>query len=277
MHHSYTRLCLIFTCLSLFITFPVIGDDSNEPTSSETTESLGSNPENKLVDEFGEFLGGEESSREVITSLREGRYGQMEPTEPPSDGEASPSDESSSTGWGNVRITLKLAEARLAADGITQPTAEQLDAVLLGTDSDPNGILALRESGMGWGEISQQYGYKLGTLMGKGHQKTPVESTGVTSAANGTSTHAGGAKKNGYIPSGKQTGQGLTTASGGNAASLSSKSKGSGNAYGHSKITTSSASPAGKGLITAAGSSASHANAAAKGGTSNGKALGHSK
>lgn len=266
--HRQTIFTLIPIVLFLIGNAPVFADEPESPDPA-VVESASSNPENKLVAEFSELLGGEENSRTVVQSLREGTYGQT----PPEDGAAT---ETSQTGWGNVRITLKLAEARLAADGITQPTAEQLDAVLLGSESDPNGILALRESGMGWGKISQQYGYKLGTLMGNGKTPTaePAATSGVSTAAN-ASLNPGQAKKGGYIPSGSShaPGQGITTAAGGTAASVSN-----GNAYGQDKVKISSAGGANKGVITTAGGSTNAAAVSNAGGNaSNGKALGHSK
>lgn len=263
----------VLTGIGILLSAPVFADEpvESEPVINAETSS---NPENKLVNEFGEFLGGEEQSRNVIQSLRDGSYGQT----PAEDGTPT---ETSSTGWGNVRITLKLAEARLTADGITQPTAEQLDAVLLGTDSDPNGILALRESGMGWGEISQQYGYKLGTVMGNGKSPDYIPSSTPSAASNAAQINVAGsnhgqAKKGGYIPSGGQTlGQGVTTAAGDTAVSVSAKN--TGNAYGHNKVSTAGSASAGKGIVSASGGAGHAASAASNAGKSNGKALGHTK
>jgi hypothetical protein len=76
-------------------------------------------------------------------------------------------------GYGNVNIALALAEANLKEQGITQPTAEQLQAALNGgtiTSSSGktvqmSGVLQMRASGKGWGEIAHVLGFKLGDIV----------------------------------------------------------------------------------------------------------------
>ena len=83
-------------------------------------------------------------------------------------------------GYGNVRITLRLAQAQLNQLGITQPTTEELSAVLLGGDingSQVDGILAMRADGMGWGQIAKEYGMTVGQIMGKGAGPTKQATT----------------------------------------------------------------------------------------------------
>jgi len=68
-------------------------------------------------------------------------------------------------GNGEVNIALSMAEKQL---GTTTPTAQQLQAALIGDSSKP-GILAMRAEGKGWGQIAQAEGFKLGEVMR--HQK----------------------------------------------------------------------------------------------------------
>jgi hypothetical protein len=64
-------------------------------------------------------------------------------------------------GFGNVRLALTLARAELQAQGISEPTPQQIDAALMGgtvTTADGKtvalkGVLQLRSQGMGWGQI----------------------------------------------------------------------------------------------------------------------------
>jgi hypothetical protein len=80
-------------------------------------------------------------------------------------------------GWGNVNKALSLAQAQLAAQGITNPTPEQLKVALLGGTLDSGatattgtnttiqtvemqGVLALRSQGMGWGKIAHTLGVR---------------------------------------------------------------------------------------------------------------------
>ena len=76
-------------------------------------------------------------------------------------------------GWGNVFISLALAQKVLTQAGITNPTAAQLNIALNGgelTGADGKtttvkGVLQLRADGMGWGKIAQVYGTKVGTVV----------------------------------------------------------------------------------------------------------------
>jgi hypothetical protein len=76
-------------------------------------------------------------------------------------------------GYGNVNIALSLAAQELASEGITDPTAAELEAVLNGgsvtladgTSADLQGVLAMRAGGEGWGQIANSLGVKLGDLV----------------------------------------------------------------------------------------------------------------
>jgi hypothetical protein len=81
-------------------------------------------------------------------------------------------------GWGNVDIALSIAEATLKDHGIHKPSPEQIEAALNGGTVTTKsgevvklpGVLKLRASGMGWGQIAQKHGFKLGEVMGNGHR-----------------------------------------------------------------------------------------------------------
>lgn len=75
-------------------------------------------------------------------------------------------------GYGNVNIALSLAKADLAKVGVSNPTPAQLAAALNGgTISTATGsvtlagILAQRQDGLGWGQIANRMGVKLGALV----------------------------------------------------------------------------------------------------------------
>ena len=80
---------------------------------------------------------------------------------------------------GNERIAYAIAKGALAEHGIKNPTQEQIKTAMRGgtvtTKSGERitmpGVLKLREKGMGWGQIAQQHGFKLGEVMGRGHDK----------------------------------------------------------------------------------------------------------
>lgn len=71
-------------------------------------------------------------------------------------------------GWGNVDIALAFTEAQLKEVGLTSPKPPQVQAALMGGEvTSPYakatfpGILQLRASGMGWGQIADKLGFKL--------------------------------------------------------------------------------------------------------------------
>ena len=138
-----------------------------EALDSENTQVV----VDKLAGTFAEFAGSEENAYALVTGLRSGDEITIT-TE--SDGETSTatfSDPTGKSGYGNVFISLSLAQEQLAASGISQPTAEQIELALLGGELDSTttfaGILTLREQGMGWGEIAQSLDTKLGHVISR--------------------------------------------------------------------------------------------------------------
>ena len=115
------------------------------------------------------LAGSETNAKSLVTGLRDGTdvkltSGAATTTIDPPTGKM---------GYGNVNIALALAEASLKEQGITQPTADQLKAALNGgtiTDSSGktvqmSGVLQMRASGKGWGEIAHALGFKLGDIV----------------------------------------------------------------------------------------------------------------
>lgn len=306
------------------LTIQVVGADELEPQSPPAT---GGDPqyvepeagmigraatvETKLSTEFAEFLGGEARAHDVVEGLRTGEAftlqtelenGTTDPAPvvvPPGDTiQLSTIDPPTGTmGYGNVRLTLELAEARLAQYGITQPTDEQLAAVLVGGEIDGvqvDGILSERAAGAGWGEIAQRYDLKVGQLMGKapttqavatpdgdlGYQPGAKTAKASVHTAAGQAGYAKGhdAKKgvttgNGYIPSGKAQGHGagIVSAQGGGAALVHGKS---GDAPGYVKHQTVSAGHVqGPGVVSAGNATAAAVSSAG----GQGLAKGHAK
>lgn len=163
--------------------------------------------EGKLSSEFSAFLGGDAQAGAVVGGLRQGTEFTL------SDGQVSPTTvtvapPTGTMGYGNIRIALKLAKAQLNGMGITQPTADQLSAALVGGDINGvavDGVLTLRSQGMGWGQIARQYGTTVGHLMGKGAGANAAVSGAAGATASTRVASVGGAAHvhhNGYIPSG---------------------------------------------------------------------------
>ena len=174
-------------------------------------------------------------------------------------------------GWGNVFISLALAQKVLTQAGITTPTTTQLQTALLGGDLvgadgktvTVKGVLQLRADGMGWGKIAQVYGTKLGPVVSE--LKSANRQIARASAAADLSSRIKSAETTGTSSTATQTAgssktalpvsKGLTTAAN---ASNASGSKG--------LVSAGGGAPSGKGNgIVTAGSSNGHGNAVGKG------------
>jgi hypothetical protein len=231
----------------------------------------------KIAGNFSTLAGSEENALALVNALRTGQT--VELSYAPTGTETAPTistidPPTGHMGWGNVKISLALAQDQLARLGITNPTPDQLQAALNGGDvivtnadgttttTTLRGVLQMRADGMGWGNIAKAGGTKLGPVVSQlkmANTKVAAlppatgEATATTMKTRGIRT--GDAKATtvktrgvttaaGTPASGKS--KGLTTAEG---ASASGKSRG---------ITTASGTPASgksKGLTTAAGGS----------------------
>ena len=276
--------------------------NSQVTTMNNATANQGqTNVINKISNNFSSFLGSDAPA--VVTGLRNGTPITLTSTSTTASSTPGglPVTTTTSTviapptgqmGFGNVYISLALAKQQLSTLGITQPTPEQLQAALTGgsitqttgtgatattTTTNLQGILTMRSQNMGWGQIAQKLGYKLGPVIaGMKSANHNLASTtnpssnksGVT-AASGKQTESdivsGSGKSHGSsnhgVPNGKGSSDGIVTASG----------KGNGNAYGLNRtgITTGSGSGTGSngGIVSAGGGNGN--------GAANGK--GHSK
>ena len=136
-------------------------------------DKRGSGPEQRLVEKYDRFAGSDRNARELVEGLRNdsqidlSRGGKTTSFKPATD----------KMGYGNVDLALGLAKASLAEHGIHNPTPEQIKAALNGgtvtTKSGQRvslpGVLKLRASGMGWGQIAHKVGVKVGDVKGHGH------------------------------------------------------------------------------------------------------------
>ena len=115
-----------------------------------------SQSKDQLVEKYTALAGSEASATSLVTGLRDDKEVDLAGTKftPPTN----------KMGYGNVSIALALAEAELKLQGITNPTPEQLKTALVG-DATQKGILQLRADGMGWGQIANSMGFKLGDVM----------------------------------------------------------------------------------------------------------------
>ena len=181
-------------------------------------------PKDKLVAQYTAWAGSQQNAQALVLGLRSGSAVSL------GTGATSATFTPTTTklGTGEVNIALSLAKAALTKQGITNPTPAQIAAALnggvvttaTGTQSMP-GVLAQRQSGMGWGQIAHTMGVKLGSIVsasktGKEHaandDHAKASHTGSAgkphasdagSASHGNSGHSGGNSGGGGSGGGK--------------------------------------------------------------------------
>jgi len=264
---------------------------SSDPyNNTQTTQTINpapaqaSTPADKIITQFSPYLG-EENSTNLVNGLRTGSEITLVDTGSSSStgGSVTFTSPTRPTGYGNIRIALSLAEAQLRSQNVTEPTAEQLQTVLMGemsgstataqTSSQTQGILQMRASGMGWGKIANTMGFKLGPVM-SGRVPASTVTTDATSTTDSVTTTSSATSAGGST---------ITTASGrpqgGNSAHGSGTNRGDGAGAGSTGIVTATGAPAGGGngrnyrAYTAGGNANGHAAVPGSGNTSSSSAV----
>jgi|SRR5688572_3638986 hypothetical protein len=109
--------------------------------------------QDQLIERYTAFAGSKENATSLVNGLRDSKEVRLtrgtatETFDPPTE----------KMGYGNIDNALALAEASLKQKGITNPTLAQIEASVVD-------VLKLRASGMGWGQIAQSHGIKLGDV-----------------------------------------------------------------------------------------------------------------
>src|SRR5882762_10219968 len=215
--------------------------NSQVTTMNETTANQGqTNVINKISGDFNSFLGAD--SRAVVTGLRSGTPITLTSTTttPSTTPGGLPVTTTTNTvitpptgqmGFGNVYISLALAKQQLSTLGITQPTPQQLQAALTGgtitqttgsgataatTTTNLQGVLTMRSQNMGWGQIAQKLGFKLGPVISgmKSANHSLMSSATASSKGSGVTSASG---QSGASDSGKphgNSGQGIANGKG---------------------------------------------------------------
>jgi hypothetical protein len=238
-----------------------------------------SNVTARIGSDFSAFAGSQANAEALVTGLRNGTAITLTSTD--AKGVTTTTTFTPPTGkmgYGNVYISLALAKQQLAGLGIIEPSAQQLQAALMGgTVTGANGqtttlagVLQLRAQGMGWGQIAQSYGFKLGPVIsGMKSANAQIASQSPTGSVAGTATS--GAATSSNAKSGIVTGAGTAPGAGDRS--------GQGHAYGRG-IVTGAGTPAGaagqghaygRGIVSGTGAPAGQAGAQSPG---QGKAFG---
>jgi hypothetical protein len=148
-------------------------DDDRQRGHGHDRHSSGA--EKRLVEKYDRFAGSDKNAYELVQGLR--TDSQIELSQGSRKTTFSPATKQ--MGYGNVDLALGLAKASLVEHGIHKPTPEQIKAALNGgtvtTKSGQRvnlpGVLKLRASGMGWGQVAHKLGVKVGDVKGHGHAR----------------------------------------------------------------------------------------------------------
>jgi hypothetical protein len=173
--------------LGAFTLAPFVRADADdaareEATTFDTDASThgGVKVTDELADDFATFAGSEANAQALVTGLRTGDEVTLTSTINGQVTTTTFTPSSGLKGYGNVFISLALAQQELAAQGITQPTSAEIQAalnggsIIVGTGANAktvrlSGILVLRASGEGWGQIAHQLDVKLGRVVSDIH------------------------------------------------------------------------------------------------------------
>ena len=126
-----------------------------------------------ISDRFSQFAGSSANAMALVTGLRSGSSITLTQTVNGVITATAFTPATGKQGYGNVFISLALAQQSLVKAGIASPTPAQLQTALNGgtvtTSSGRSvqlsGVLKLRASGEGWGQVAKSMDVKLGRAM----------------------------------------------------------------------------------------------------------------
>lgn len=142
---------------------------SQTKPSGASAQSAAISPSVKLATQYSDLAGSTENANALVVGLRDAQPVTLVASTSPS---ATFTPATSKLGYGSINTALSLAQADLAKQGITNATPAQLAAALNGgtiatvTGSVTlAGVLAQRQAGLGWGQIANAMGVRLGSVV----------------------------------------------------------------------------------------------------------------
>lgn len=168
---------------------------------------------NRLASEFETLAGSRENAMSLVKGLRNGTSVPLTLSgQSGASGRLVFSPPTQPMGYGEVSRALSLTRDKLAAQGISYPTPEQLHTVLMGGATVSGaagtaGVLQLRSQGMGWKQIAQNLDVNLkGNDLVTDTQASP-RSLAVTGGGSANANGEGvGVKSRTQIDAGVRTG-----------------------------------------------------------------------
>jgi len=228
----------LFTLIGVVTAKPGLAQTSTLDSEAARMNSLAlshgqSTVVGKISNQFDYFLKNVDS-QQVITGLRNGQWTYTTTTTSSTGTPVQTTNTATfptgKMGWGEVDISLALAQQRLNQYGITQPDSTQLSTALMGGEivpGDPTtattGILQMRADGMGWGQIAHQYNLNLGKVM-SGIKSVNKNIAAGTTASTGKGSVSASGKTAGSTGSGMVTGGGKSLSGHGKGMSGSTAS-----------------------------------------------------
>jgi len=172
---------------ALLATVPAFAQSTGDDTVVIAEAAV---PQDRLVDRYSELAGSDAAATDLISDLRTG--GDFSVTQDVTTTVTNPDGTTTTTtapvtttivnpngamGWGEVNITLSLAQALLDSGAATDLQSALTGTTTTITNADgtttttvSGGVLAMRADGMGWGQIAKELGFNLGTLISAGNR-----------------------------------------------------------------------------------------------------------
>lgn len=166
-HHLLVLSCI--AALTLAAQPVLAGNDG----SASGSANAGSTVSTHLASRYANFAGSQDNASSLVAGLRSGTPFILTSTDTTGTTmQTTITPTTGSLGYGEVNTALALAQAELTKYGITDPTPQQIQTALDGgtlTTSTGivtlSGVLSMRQSGEGWGQIANSLGYRLGDLV----------------------------------------------------------------------------------------------------------------
>jgi hypothetical protein len=175
------RAPLAGALLTLLAGFPPLrAADADDPAATTAVSDLDNTARKegdtkvvtRLTSDFTKLAGSADNATALVQGLRDGTAVKLTSTVNGQTQTTTFTPATGKLGYGNVYIAVALAQAELTKAGITNPAAEQLQAALNGgtvTVGDKSvalaGVLTLRASGQGWGQIAKTLDVRLGEVV----------------------------------------------------------------------------------------------------------------
>ncbi len=214
MMNATPRYLLLPLALSaaLLATAPAFAQDAG---GDDTIVAEATVPADRLAERYAELAGSPEAAADLVGELRTGGDFTVTDTvttpvldangDPVLDANGNPQTTTTTVersianpagpmGYGEINITLSMAQALLESGAYPdlQSALTGLETTVTNADgttttTSSGGVLVMRADGMGWGQIAQELGFNLGTLMSAANGNGKAQSATARAPKSGAS------------------------------------------------------------------------------------------